>query len=1172
MNKRIRMVLAGGFAWAGAFSALAANFYWNQSVTDGNWGDASSWCTDAAGTTAATSVPGANDVAYFSGDSLGSTPITVRLTDPRSVSSLQLSGSGLNLTFKGTATNNVLNCRYNATTFACTDSTLVFDTLGLVRGNTLTLGGSGTTVSVVGSDLNNAGGELKIPAGCVFSVSGGSTVTASSLTFTEPVTVAGGSVLQLSGAASLVGKALTFSGGSKGVFKGDLSMTGGTCLTLDASQVLVLGNVILGSQVGGDRLVFSGKNPVFRCTGTSFKGHNYKTHTDNTYIDFIVPEGGFAAAPLQCDTTNPFLKGTNAAYPVYFNVLATSPALSNPNNDTCPLVSAPAGMVVDNVRLDHETNAVDPDKFILAEDTTSLSVWKSVSSYHLELSVNNPAAGSLNGTSGDFAPGTTVGLKATPNAGYGFIRWMGDIGENDPASAEIEVVMDQARTIQAVFGGSFLVDSAEALKSALDSCNDGDEIVVASGTYELAEALAVTNAIVLRGQSGHPEDVRFVYATGAARLLTLGNALAEVRAVTFVGGNTTGSLKAPAGCGRQAYVTAGTLRNCIFRDLLNLPGASGQYMVATAVHLEGADALMTGCVVSNNSTAATNVTSGNPYETTPGVYVDGGARVERTLVAGNTDNCWYQTYTKFASGILVENGTVDHCTVVNNVGFNIGGVQLLTASAHAKNCVVEGNRSVRFHGDSDDADAASLPRFADSVVGSGDLHALFADWDGGDYRAMPGSVLETGDAGYAFVTGDAVKVACACPEGFVGSELAFRAGVSGCVTAACCRWSFGDGSDPVVTTAAEASHRYAAAGAYDVALEVLDGAGAVLTRDVKKGFVKIGPAVAAVDSVAALRTALAETVDGAAVVLAKGTYDLDGSVVLEKAVTLRGATGNPEDVVLHPLADTPAVVLNAAGARVESVAITDGSYTGYAARAPEGGLAVSILPGGGVVSNCVIRGNALSASVAAYKRAAMVMATGARAMVTHCRVTGNEASSKGTSALGGTMNPGVALYEGALLANTLVSANVDTGSKGSSLTNAFACGVYVDEGSIVNCTIAGNESKWDVGGVNLKSGSARNTVVAGNRSAQSVSGDCDDILLKQATRYDHSQIGGDTDALFLSTRSWRPRPSGALVDAGSDEELSVPAVDLWGRARVRGAAIDIGAFEEQGDGLMLLVR
>ena len=75
--------------------------------------------------------------------------------------------------------------------------------------------------------------------------------------------------------------------------------------------------------------------------------------------------------------------------------------------------------------------------------------WNFMDQYKLDTSANN---GTITGSSTNwYDDGTAVSLTATPNSGYRFSRWTGDVPSGSISNNPVNLTMSQARTIQALF-------------------------------------------------------------------------------------------------------------------------------------------------------------------------------------------------------------------------------------------------------------------------------------------------------------------------------------------------------------------------------------------------------------------------------------------------------------------------------------------------------------------------------------------------------------------------------------------------------------------------------------------------------------------------------------------------------------------------------------------------
>ena len=390
-SKELNMkTIIAAFAVFTVACASATNYYWNPTVTDGEWNVAANWCTDASGT-AATDYPKANDAIYFTA---GQTA-TIRLSDALTISSLNVNVKGLNLTFVGgtDGTNKLLKVS-NSYTFG-TDCTLTLDNFGLFRDGDVTFGdntavvlrnsaflrtnkatfNSGATLSVDHSqaylggnsltetsgnsvEVKNGGlmylmGSPTLKSDCPHVITGGSTVYSYSELnlYTVPVTLEGGSLL--SGTTVYIGY-------PNRVFTIDDS-------TLEARSHCRLGN----TAPGGGTILFKGAAPKLIVRGAEFSyQRNNGDMTVPVLFSFEVPAGGYAEAPVQhvSDTTSTtFSQQGNCKATAKFAVAANSPALTAGGlTDTALMLSVP-GVKMSRADVTDKTGAL---RFTQADGVT----------------------------------------------------------------------------------------------------------------------------------------------------------------------------------------------------------------------------------------------------------------------------------------------------------------------------------------------------------------------------------------------------------------------------------------------------------------------------------------------------------------------------------------------------------------------------------------------------------------------------------------------------------------------------------------------------------------------------------------------------------------------------------------------------------------------------------
>ena len=143
---------------------------------------------------------------------------------------------------------------------------------------------------------------------------------------------------------------------------------------------------------------------------------------------------------------------------------------------------------------------------------------------------------------------------------------------------------------------------------------------------------------------------------------------------------------------------------------------------------------------------------------------------------------------------------------------------------------------------------------------------------------------------------------------------------------------------------------------------------------------------------------------------------------------------------------------------------------------PYGGN-VSIGAAGGTVSNCILRA---ANSIGNYARGTGAWLNSDAALLTHCVVTNNSAVGSGFQS--STEGIGIFVHVArGTVANCLIANNHDSGgtSDASNPKQAWSNGVAVDNGVLLNCTVATNEARYTAGVYLHPNGYATNVVVAG---------------------------------------------------------------------------------------------
>lgn len=395
--------------------------------------------------------------------------------------------------------------------------------------------------------------------------------------------------------------------------------------------------------------------------------------------------------------------------------------------------------------------------------------------------------------------GETLQLVATPESGWEFLGWVGDTnGISDVTVTTISPAVTAARSLRAVFvptGADAAVqyvattgDDANSgytsespkltIQAAVDTLADAvgyGTVHVAPGIYQaqtsystavgdgVTAVVAITNAIAVVGDTDNPEDVivrnTSMFNQAQAIVLYLSHPGAFVANLTAENGHRNAPVS-PFGSNVSIDAAGGTVSNCVLRGGVTY----GNYARGTGAWLNSANALLTHCVITNNTAP------GNGYQTTIGggkglygglfVHVDNG-NVANCLIANNRDSSGWssggQDKQSWSSGVTVREGCLLNCTVVTNEARWTGGVYLHSAG-YATNVVVAGcvNRcsytnslgqigwsDIGFKGTLANASrcASDGGEELDSTCIAGTAAEFFLDMAGRDYRPAKNSPL-----------------------------------------------------------------------------------------------------------------------------------------------------------------------------------------------------------------------------------------------------------------------------------------------------------------------------------------------------------------------------------------------------------------------------------------------
>ena len=312
-------------------------------------------------------------------------------------------------------------------------------------------------------------------------------------------------------------------------------------------------------------------------------------------------------------------------------------------------------------------------------------------------------------------------------------------------------------------------------------------------------------------------------------------------------------------------------------------------------------------------------------------------------------------------------------------------------------------------------------------------------------------------------------------------------------------------------------------------------------------------------------------------------------VAIADPIAVVGDTGRPEDVIVRNTstfnqAQAIVLYLSHPGAFVANLTAENGHRM-----QPDVlyGCNVAIDAAGGTVSNCIVRG---ADSIGNYARGAGAWLNSDDALLTHCVVTNNTASGSGYQYTEGI---GIFVHVArGTVANCLIADNHDSGGTATHTNEKqdWSNGVAVDNGALLNCTVATNEARHTAGVYLHSTGYATNVVVAGcvNRCTSYVNdapkftdigfmgtlANASHCASDGGETLDPTCVAGTAESFFenMSAHDYRPaKKDSRLVNKGVRYD-GIAEFDLLGKKRVQGRAPDIGCYETMPSGLSVVIR
>ncbi len=277
-----------------------ATYTWKQSVLSGNWSDAANWDNDKNDDCLGYPKSSGAKAVFTAG-----TDANVVFTEKLTINTLDMS-TGPNVTFsQGGASTNATKLTVTTLTMHNNKS----------RDGSITLDGV-AIASTSGNTYLDMYRTLHVVNGANLYIEGYFYHRAS-----NDVVVAGESLLSCK-----------------------WSYFGGGTLTISNATFWTRGADYVGNQRPGGHVIFQGNHPLMYHEGT-LNSFFSDLATANVQLDFLVPVGGYTAAPIQAKATPSYRMGNSGnnpgACPLTVNVLDESPANHTKATISTPLISWP---------------------------------------------------------------------------------------------------------------------------------------------------------------------------------------------------------------------------------------------------------------------------------------------------------------------------------------------------------------------------------------------------------------------------------------------------------------------------------------------------------------------------------------------------------------------------------------------------------------------------------------------------------------------------------------------------------------------------------------------------------------------------------------------------------------------------------------------------------------
>ncbi|MBR1921316.1 MAG: right-handed parallel beta-helix repeat-containing protein [Kiritimatiellae bacterium] len=908
---------------------------------------------------------------------------------------------------------------------------------------------------------------------------------------------------------------------------------GGNKIVLDDSEYLLRNLAYLGHTSADCTIVFKGASPKLTVNGNFALQPNI--NTSNATLEFHIPEGGYASAPITTTTGNSrVFANTSTTGTITIDVVS---AYGDGTGEyTCPLVAWTTGFNTAKTVLGSLPSSAAAASFALADETSGQS-WADAAALtsaakSIGVHIKGPSDAlswidynAPDGTWSAVADGAgNVVFTYVGNDNSRLRHWADAAGHPISPADTLTLPVAEAAGVEPVTcnvwhvaadgddanGGTSPADAKATLAAGYALLSSAyDTLLVHDGTYTNVANFVVTNNWRIVGEHG-AASTRIV-VTNKFTSFTIGDGnkksadnSGEVRGFTF----------APANGDRQAHQVAnvyyyGLLVDCVVTNI-------GTTSDDVAIRQKDVTSVISNCtfVGCQSSGAAGAViqqwTNGLVLDCK---FIDCAGSQDRyggAITVGNSGsvvrNCLFVNCTNtgtagaisFYGAGLVENCTIVGCksTTSTTVG---GGVGVFQTAGTLRNCIIYGCSNKAGSKALSGSVTVEYTAADQSIDGEGNILFAtmpdFADPENGDYRVLSGATIDAGKyrswmngagdlAGTSRVIGAAVDMGCyeCVPQGL-------RAAIHPSDSV-----GLGDGSEITLTAIVSAADTNGLAYAWtvtdDAGATVFAASGADCASVAHAYGIGLYTVSLTVENAAGERFAtVAEdifAIKPRTVYLANGasqTYPYDTkatgftSIVDAVAFAESGMTVIVADGVLtNTTADV--TVSKAVEFRGEGGADSAAYYTTKNLTLDNAGSAIRNLT---LCSNysteatiSLTQGTLDSCVVTNYKRGNRLIGLGSGSVVTNCLVTGCWNSGRDCF---------IGVDSGTLVDSRVVGNKTTDGSYNEL--------IRVSSGLVRNCLVAGNETKAGTANGTMYCGSAVSVTGAGTVESCTIVGNAD---------------------------------------------------------------------------------